>query len=230
MKVLVVAAHPDDEVLGCGGTMARHVQEGDQVHVLILAEGMTARSTQRDRDIYSQELSALAQQAHAANKILGVTSVMLHNFPDNRMDSIDLLDIVKIIEQKINEIKPDIIYTHHAGDVNIDHRRVHDAVIAASRPMPGVCVTQVLFFEVASSTEWQTPYSAPIFAPNYFVNISSTLSLKIKALEVYASEMRDFPHPRSYKALEHLARWRGATVGVDAAEAFALGRIIIGKH
>jgi len=228
-KVLVVAAHPDDEVLGCGGTMAWHVQAGDQVHVLILAEGMTARSRQRDRDIYAQELSTLAQQAHTANKLLGVTSVTLHDFPDNRMDSIDLLDIVKVIEQKINDIKPDIIYTHHAGDVNIDHRRVHDAVIAASRPMPGVCVTHVLFFEVASSTEWQTPYSAPVFTPNWFVNISSTLSIKLKALEIYASEMRDFPHPRSYQALEHLAYWRGATVGVNAAEAFFLGRAIIGK-
>lgn len=228
--VLVVAAHPDDEVLGCGGTMAWHVHQGDLVHVLILAEGMTARSDQRDREVYSNELNDLAQAAHVANTILGVNSLTLHNFPDNRMDSVDLLDIVKVIEAKIKQLSPAIIYTHHAGDVNIDHRKTHEAVIAATRPMPGVPVTRVVFFEVASSSEWQPPYSVAPFIPNSFVNISKTLPLKIKALEAYTSEMRDFPHPRSYKALEHLARWRGATVGVDAAEAFILGREIIGKY
>jgi len=229
-KVLVVAAHPDDEILGCGGTIAWHVSEGDEVHVLILAEGMTARSDQRKKELYVHELSALAQAAYTANNILGVRSVVLQNFPDNRMDSIDLLDIIKVIEAKIKEFSPDIVYTHHAGDVNIDHRRTHEAVIAATRPMPGVSIMKLLFFEVASSTEWQVPYSATPFTPNYFVNISQTLNLKIKALEAYASEMRDFPHPRSYQALEYLARWRGAIVGVDAAEAFFLGRAIVGKN
>jgi N-acetylglucosamine malate deacetylase 1 len=227
MKILVVAAHPDDEVLGCGGTIAKHTQQGDRVHVLILAEGATSRAPQRDRQKLQNELSSLAEAAHQASEILGVTSLKLHDFPDNRMDSCDLLDIIKVIEQETIKYQPDIIYTHHNGDVNIDHRRIHEAVITATRPIPSNTVKTLLFFEVASSTEWQTPSSAPIFAPNWFVDISETLSLKMKALAAYESEMRPWPHARSILALEHLARWRGASVGVEAAEAFILGRNLI---
>lgn len=227
MKILVIAAHPDDEVLGCGGTIAKHTQQGDRVHVLILAEGATSRTPQRDRQKLQNELSALAEAAHQASKILGVTSLTLHDFPDNRMDSCDLLDIIKVIEQEIIKYQPDTIYTHHNGDVNIDHRRIHEAVISATRPIPRSTVKTLLFFEVASSTEWQTPGSAPSFTPNWFVDISETLSLKMKALAVYESEMRPWPHARSITAIEHLARWRGASVGVEAAEAFILGRNLI---
>ncbi|YAG11728.1 GlcNAc-PI de-N-acetylase [Nostoc sp. DSM 114161] len=226
-KVLVIGAHPDDEVLGCGGTIAKHIQQGDRVDVLILAEGATSRTPQRDRQKLQNELSALAEAAHQASEILGVTSLKLHDFPDNRMDSCNLLDIIKVIEQEIIKYQPDTIYTHHNGDVNIDHRRIHEAVITATRPIPGSTVKTLLFFEVASSTEWQTPGSAPAFTPNWFVDISETLSLKLKALVVYESEMRPWPHARSMEALEHLARWRGASVGLKAAEAFVLGRNLI---
>ncbi len=226
-KVLVVAAHPDDEILGCGGTMAKHIKNGDSVHVAILAEGITSRDKQRNREAHLGELSYLAKTAHKANEIIGVTSLKLLDFPDNRMDSVDRLDVIKVVEELINEYKPNIVYTHHIGDVNIDHRRIHEAVITACRPIPGNhFVEQVLFFETASSTEWQTPGSAPAFVPNWYVDISDTLELKLKALEAYMYEMRDWPHARSVKALEHLARWRGANVGVDAAEAFILGRKI----
>lgn len=222
MKILIVVAHPDDEVLGCGGTMAGHVKQGDQVNVLILSEGVTARDDHGEH----YEISQREQAAQKANDILGVTSLVLHDFPDNRLDSIDRLDVIKVIEKSINQIKPEVIYTHHSGDVNIDHRRVHEAVIAACRPQPGHCVRRLLFFEVASSTEWQPGTSAPFFMPNWFVDISKTLDLKMKALDAYTFEMRQFPHPRSLRALEYLARWRGAIVGVDAAEAFILGREI----
>ncbi|WP_445636141.1 PIG-L deacetylase family protein [Nostoc sp. DSM 114161] len=224
---MVIGAHPDDEVLGCGGTIAKHIQQGDRVDVLILAEGATSRTPQRDRQKLQNELSALAEAAHQASEILGVTSLKLHDFPDNRMDSCNLLDIIKVIEQEIIKYQPDTIYTHHNGDVNIDHRRIHEAVITATRPIPGSTVKTLLFFEVASSTEWQTPGSAPAFTPNWFVDISETLSLKLKALVVYESEMRPWPHARSMEALEHLARWRGASVGLKAAEAFVLGRNLI---
>lgn len=227
MNILVVAAHPDDEVLGCGGAIKKHAQQGDLVHVLILAEGATSRTPMRDRDRAQNEISALAKAAHQASEILGVTSLALHDFPDNRMDSCDLLDVIKIIEQAIVLYQPEIIYTHHSGDVNIDHRRIHEAVITAARPTPGHPVKILLFFEVASSTEWQTPGSASTFAPNWFVDISKTLSFKLKALAAYESEMRPWPHSRSIAALEYLARWRGASVGVEAAEAFMLGRNLI---
>ncbi|NRB09203.1 MAG: PIG-L family deacetylase [Richelia sp.] len=227
MKVLVVAAHPDDEVLGCGGAIAKHTEQGDIVHVLIMAEGATSRSLQRDRAKAKNQLSALALAAQQASEILGVQSLKLHHFPDNRMDSCDLLDVIKVIEKKISQYQPEIIYTHHFGDVNIDHRRIHEAVVTAVRPIPGQIVQTLLFFEIASSTEWQPSSSALPFTPNWFVDISETLSLKMKALTAYESEMRPFPHARSVNALEHLAKWRGASVGVEAAEAFLLGRNLI---
>ena len=222
--ILVIAAHPDDEILGCGGTIAKHVQAGDEVYVAILAEGLTSRDQTRNRENHLDGLSELEKSAQRANQILGVASLVMLDFPDNRMDSLDRLDVTKAVEELIRKYQPEIVYTHHVGDVNIDHRVIHDAVITACRPLAGNPVKTILFFEVASSTEWQPPGSAPTFAPNWFVDISDTLNLKLEALEAYASEMRAWPHSRSIKALEHLAHWRGATISVDAAEAFMLGR------
>lgn len=229
-NILVIAAHPDDEVLGCGGTIAAHSQAGDAVHVLILAEGITSREDHRDRDKNSTKLTQLSKSAQEANRLLGAASVYLHDFPDNRMDSIDRLTVIKLIEKFVDKYKPSIVYTHHAGDLNVDHRIIHEAVVTACRPALGNSVNTLLFFEIASSTEWQTSYSAPPFTPNWFVDISSTLNIKLKALEVYNSEMRDWPHPRSLKGVEYLARWRGGSSGLDAAEAFILGRkIVVGR-
>ena len=226
MKYLIIAAHPDDEVLGCGGSMAKWSRDGSEVHVLIMAEGITSRDKSRYREVRQKELSHLAKSANKAGEILGVQSVELLDFPDNRMDSIDLLDVVKEVEKKNEELKPDVVVTHHGGDLNIDHRVIHQAVITACRPQPGQTVKRILSFEVPSSTEWQSPSSGNPFVPNWFEDISDTLELKIKALEAYESEMRKWPHARSIKALEHLARWRGATVGAEAAEAFMLVREI----
>jgi LmbE family N-acetylglucosaminyl deacetylase len=223
-RVLVIAAHPDDEVLGCGGTIARHAEAGDQVQVLIVAEGATSRLQQRDRGQLSDELSALSQAARKAVAILGAAGVELLDCPDNRLDSLDRLDLIKLIEARMERHQPQVVYVHHAGDVNVDHRRLHEAVITACRPTPGQPVRRLLSFEVASSTEWQPPGSAPGFQPNWFVNITSQWPRKREALAAYASEMRAWPHARSIEALEHLARWRGAQVGVEAAEAFCLLR------
>lgn len=225
-RILVVAAHPDDEVLGCGGTIAWHAARGDEVHVLILAEGVTSREQQRDRLAASGELHELALAAQAAHRALGSASLQMEDFPDNRMDSVDLLDIVKRVEEAIRVHAPGAVYTHHCGDVNVDHRRIHEAVVTACRSTPGATVKQLLFFEVASSTEWQPPGSAAPFLPNVFVDISQVLEQKIAALDCYASEMRAFPHPRSIQAVRALAQWRGATAGLPAAEAFMLGRQI----
>lgn len=224
---LVVVAHPDDEVLGCGATIARLVTEGWEVHVLIVAEGATSRSTKRDPSVHQVELSDLAKCAEIANSILGSTSLKLTSLPDNRMDGVELLDVVKIVETEIDRYHPSLVLTHHAGDVNIDHRILHDAVIAACRPQPEHSVKNLLFFEVPSSTEWRPAASGMYFSPNYFYDVSNYLEQKLEALRAYGSEMRSFPHPRSIEAVEHLARWRGATVGCAAAEAFMLGRAII---
>lgn len=225
-KILVIAAHPDDEVLGCGATIARHVKRGDEVHIVILSEGATSRDAQRDCEKRGVELSDLAEAAHKAKEVLGVSSLTLHDFPDNRMDSIDLLDVVKVVEQHVAIVEPEIVYTHHAGDVNIDHRIIHHAVITACRPLPGRSVRTLLFFEVPSSTEWQTTGSAPSFTPNWFVDVSDTLNDKLIALQAYQAEMRPWPHPRSLKSVEYLARWRGSVVGHEAVEAFMLGRLV----
>jgi LmbE family N-acetylglucosaminyl deacetylase len=226
-SVLVVAAHPDDEVLGCGGTIARHADAGDQVQVLIVAEGATSRQQQRDRIQAGDELSALALAAQKAGSILGAAGVELLDLPDNRLDSLDRLDLIKRLEECIERHRPQVVYVHHAGDVNVDHRRLHEAVVTACRPTPGHPVQRLLSFEVASSSEWQPPGSAPVFQPNWFVDISDQWRRKREALVAYASEMRPWPHARSLEALEHLARWRGAQVGVEAAEAFCLLRQLV---
>lgn len=221
-KVLVVVAHPDDEVLGCGGTIAKHINNGDSVSVLILADGETSRES---NNIESKTLIR-QKAAKAANQVLGVEDLVVCKYPDNRLDTVPLLTLVKEIEDCSILMAPEIIYTHNSKDVNIDHRVVHDAVIAAFRPEPNKSVKEIYFFEVASSTEYRPPASLNSFAPNYFVDIANFLDKKVLSLIEYKSELRDFPHSRSIEAIKCLAKWRGASVGVYAAEAFEVGRII----
>ncbi len=220
--LLVIAAHPDDEVLGCGGTMARLAAQGAEVHVMFLADGIGSRTGTTDQGEMDERESA----ARAACQILGAHAPLFGDFPDNEMDTTSRLSVTKNIETIIDQLAPDTILTHHAGDVNIDHRRIHDAVIAACRPQPCHPVRSLLYFEVASSTEWQTPGSAPAFIPDTFVDITNQLPQKQAALQAYDREMRAWPHSRSVKAVTHLAYWRGATVGVEAAESFVSGRHI----
>ena len=221
-QILVVAAHPDDEVLGCGGTIAKLVDEGASVHVAFLADGVLSR--EGDESEQSKAIDVRRLAARQCCDILGVESITFGDFPDNMMDSVPLLNIVKKVEELVDKYNPDTVFTHHGGDLNIDHQRVHEAVVTASRPQNDLPIKTLLFFEVPSSTEWQLPDRVPLFAPNWFVDISNTVERKIRAFEVYAEELRDWPHPRSIKGVEYLARWRGATVGFEAAEAFSLGR------
>lgn len=225
-KALIIAAHPDDEVLGCGGTIAKLADEGWEVHVAILAEGETSRHATRNPIAQATTLSELANSARRAGDILGARSIQLGQFPDNRMDGVELLDVVKYIETLVETLTPSRVFTHNYSDVNIDHRIVHDAVIAAVRPIPSSFVRELFFFEVASSTEWRPATSMRVFAPTMYVDIGQTLQRKLEALNAYASEMRLFPHPRSIEAISHLAHWRGSTVGCDAAEAFEVGRLL----
>lgn len=226
-NVLVVAAHPDDEVLGCGGTIARLAAAGRAVHVLLLADGETSRVANDGSGVEKRAVAARNTAAERACQILGCTSVECIALPDNRMDGLVLLDVVKEIEARIARYWPTTVLTHHGGDVNVDHRMAHQAVIVACRPVPDNPVRELLFFEVPSSTEWRPAGMGDAFIPNYFVDISATLSSKKAALHAYSSELREFPHPRSEIAVDALARWRGSTVGVPAAEAFVLARCII---
>lgn len=223
-SVLVVAAHPDDEVLGCGGTIAKLSDQGASIHVAFIADGVSSRDGQGL--VRAPQLQQRHQAARDACRILGVETVSFGDYPDNRLDTVALLDLTQSIESLIAVHQPALVLTHHGGDLNIDHRRVHQAVATACRPQRGHSVTTLLCFEVASSTEWQLQSPTPNFAPNWFVDISETLSRKFEALEAYAVEIRDWPHPRSRKGILAIAEWRGATVGVDAAEAFMLGRKI----
>ena len=221
MNVLIVAAHADDEVLGCGGSIARHVARGDIVNVIYMADGVTSRS-QIDKVALKQRQVA----AEKAQKILGINSAYYLGFPDNKMDTLSILDVVKSLEEIIQEFNPESIYTHHYGDLNVDHRVTHQAVMTACRPLPGSSVKQIYTFEVMSSTEWASPGSLP-FLKNYFVDISAFMDIKQEALNAYALEMRKAPHSRSIENIMFQARHNGPCVGIEAAEAFMLMRYIM---
>jgi len=222
VTVLVVAAHPDDEVLGCGGTMARLAAEGHAVHVLILGEGETSRHAQRG-DADAATVRTLGAQAQRAGEILGAESVTVKPLPDNRFDGVDLLDIVKVVEQAVTDVGPTLVFTHHAADLNIDHSLTCRAVVTATRPLPGSSVSDVYAFEVNSSTEWAF-HETTAFRPNTFFDITTTLDKKLAAISAYEAELRDFPHPRSVEALTAAAQRWGSVSGYGAAEAFQLLR------
>lgn len=223
--VLVIAAHPDDEVLGCGGTMSRFAQDEVTVYVAYLADGVGARDDQTKPN--ATELAQRRRAAESACAILGARPPSFDDLPDNQLDTVPLLEIARKVEALIDRHKPDTVFTHHPGDVNIDHQRVHQAVVTACRPEPGHPVRRLMFFEVASSTEWQPPGSGPGFAPNVFIDISGTLDKKLEALQLFEAELRPWPHARSLEAVQHHASWRGATAGMEAAEAFVLGRELL---
>lgn len=225
MKVLVVAAHPDDEVLGCGGTMARLAAEGHDVYIAILGEGITSRYTKReDADLaLVEELQGCSARVA---KLLGARELFTYSLPDNRFDTTALLDVVKIIEDLVRQLAPEVVYTQHGGDLNVDHGVIYRATLTATRPLEGCTVREVYGYEVASSTEWAFQRFSPPFHPNSFVDISGTLETKIQAMQCYESEARPFPHPRSPEALRAIARRWGSVVGLQAAEAFELVRAV----
>ena len=219
-KVVVVAAHPDDEVLGCGGTIANHVASGDKVHLVFMADGVNARSGSTE-DMLNRRIRA----SKNVQSLLGISSVHYLNFPDNCMDSVPLLNIVKKLDLIIKKIKPSVIYTHSFCDLNIDHQLTHSAVMTVSRPTLENNVHEIYGFEVLSSTEWSTAQRHR-FTPTFFVDITKHISTKIKAIKLYKEEMRSSPHSRSMKHAKVLAQHRGYTVGVDMAEAFEVLRKI----
>ena len=223
--VLVVAAHPDDEILGVGGTVRKHVVNGDRVYALILGEGQTSRWA--DRGLADMAIvDELHCDSQEAAKIIGFTNVYFEKIPDNRFDSIDLLDVVKTVEKHVVRLQPDIIYTHHSGDLNIDHRITYKAVLTATRPIGQYRVKEIYGFETVSSTEWQFGSRDNAFVPQRYVDIEDTFSTKINAMMEYKSELCEYPHPRSIEMLDVLSKMRGATVGLERAEAFEVIRIV----
>jgi len=232
MNILIIAAHPDDEVLGMGGTIAKHTSQHDTVSIIYMATGITGRRElleseyeiknipKKIQEDWQQEIGKLRQDANKSARLLKVKNVKFFDFPDNEMDGIHLLKVVKVIEKEIKTAKPDRIYTNHYGDLNVDHKVVYNATLAACRPA-NFPVKEILSFEVLSSTEWSYPYN---FNPNHFINIEKYLGKKIKAMELFVNEIRKFPHPRSSENIKHVARRWGSVSGFNAAEAFELIR------
>ena len=225
---MVVVAHPNDEILGLGATMHKLINEHNcKVRAVILGEGITSRSNERDPEKWSEELKTHRLNIETARKAIGYESVGIYDFPDNRFDTVPLLDIIKVIEKEKEDYQPEIIFTHHGGDVNIDHQRTFEAVITATRPMEHEVVKSIITFETPSGTEWIASSDPRKFSPNLFIEVSENdLNAKITGMESYEFEKRIYPHPRSPEALRILAQYRGLTIGKGFAEAFNITRTI----
>ena len=221
-KILVVAAHPDDELLGCGGTLIKLAKKNCKIYTLFFTDGVSARSNK-----FAQKAINRKNNALKALKIMGVSKSKFLSYPDNALDTVPLIKIVREIEQVIKIFKPDTILTHSNVDLNIDHEIVSRAVVTASRPKPNFCVKNILLFETLSSTEWNFYNKKKSFNPNYFIDITSTINGKIKAAKSYKNEINAWPHPRSIKGIQNLAKYRGQSVGLKYAEAFYLLRQIL---
>ncbi len=214
-------AHADDEALGCGGAIARHADAGDRVAVVSMTDGVGARGT--DDAAAARRRDAAAGSAAA----LGFTWLAGGVFPDNALDTVALLEVARFVEEAVAQSGPDLVYTHHGGDLNVDHRVVCQAVLTACRPQPGASVHEIRAFETASSTEWNHPSAAPAFAPDLFVGIDGVWARKDASLRAYAEEMRPAPHARSIEGVRHLAALRGHQVGLPLAEAFTTLRRVL---
>ena len=224
-KILVVAAHPDDEILGCGATLLKSTSKGAKVKTVIVSEGVTSRKIKNSAVKIRQIKDRHNASIKAHSFIKGCKLVNL-NFPDQKLDTVSMLTITQKIETEIEKFNPNIIYTHHHGDLNLDHRIVNNATLTACRPFPKSNIEQIFTFEIPSSTDWQVQGSNEYFVPNYFNDVSRFMDKKIKMLKKYKFEMRKWPHSRSFENVKYLAKTRGATAGCEAAEAFRLIRTI----
>ena len=217
VKILVIAPHPDDEVLGCGGTIAKHVSAGGEVYLCMVTRVYPP-------DWSENEIPRRKQEVLKANEILGIKKTYFLDFPTVRLDTIPLKELVDSISRVVSEVKPEVVYIPHRGDVNKDHCLVFDAAMVATRPKPHSPVRRVLCYETLSETDWAPPSAQNAFIPNAYMDISETLETKLKAMSEYKSELKDFPHPRSLEAISALAKVRGSSIGIRAAEAFMLVR------
>jgi LmbE family N-acetylglucosaminyl deacetylase len=225
-RIMLVVAHPDDELLGLGATFHKLIKEYNvTTHVVILGEGITSRSETRDVKVWEKELEIHRDNINKAQLAIGYHSTSVYDFPDNRFDSVALLDIVKVVEKEKKSFNPEVIFTHHGGDVNVDHQRTFESIITACRPMQNETVRTIITFETPSGTEWRSPTDPRHFLPNLFFSVSEQdVDAKIKGMESYEFERRAYPHPRSPEALKIQAQRWGVMIGCNFAEAFCVVR------
>jgi len=219
--VLVVVAHSDDETIGMGGTIKRHSEKGDEVIVMSMTNGVGSRN-----GINQNEINKRIIASDKASKILGFKWIERNDYPDNQMDTCSTLEIVKLIEKVKNKYRPSLVYFHGEADLNVDHRILSSAVLTAFRPQPGEICRELRVFEVPSATDYGHESITGRFLPNLFIDISETWANKLSALKAYSSEIRDYPHSRSFEAIENLAKIRGNQNGLIMAEAFQIIRKI----
>ena len=218
-NIMVIAAHPDDEILGCGGTLYKYSKKS-KINLIFLSDGESSRKIKNlKKKIENRKKCALK-----VGSLLRADKVIFGDFPDNKLDNLPSLKITKFIEKWIKKIKPDTIFTHHYNDLNLDHKIVSNSVVTACRPLKNHSVNLILFFEILSSTEWQINDPQNLFNPNWFEDISNEIDFKIKLLNVYKEEIRKYPHSRSIKGVKALAKYRGVSSGYKFAEGFVLGR------
>lgn len=221
-KVLVIAAHPDDEVLGMGGTIAKLVKDGNTVDILIVTDGSS--SQYRDSDHLAEIIEAKKKETRNCADILGVRDIYYGELPDMKLDTTPHIRINQIIEDVIDKVQPDIVFTHFWGDVNRDHQEVYKSTLVTVRPVMGQVVKELYCYRVPSSTEWTPNKADTMFMPNYFVNIEQFAEQKYKAFACYSKELRDYPHPRSVQYLRENDKVVGLRVGMLAAEEFVMLR------
>ena len=218
-RILAIAPHPDDEILGCGGTLARHVRNGDQVYVVIVTRGTPK--------LYKdQQIENVRNEARAAHRIIGVKETVFLDFHAPELDVTSQADISRALSKYIQQFKIDCLYLPHRGDIHHDHTAVFNGGLVAARPVGDYTVQQIYAYETLSETEWAPPFGDDAFIPTHFVDVTASLSTKMEALNCFKSQVREFPNPRSLEGVEALAKFRGATVGVSRAEAFMTVRTI----
>jgi len=213
MKVLVVAPHADDEVLGCGGVIKRHIQSGDEVYLCVATKPYTPDWTE-------EYIAQKAEELKLSNNILGIKETFFLNFPTVKLDMVGQKKINDSIAEIVLKVKPEVMYIPFFGDINRDHRIISEACLVVARPTPGLCIKKVLAYEVLSETEWGKVFRP--FIPNVYVNISPVIDEKIKAMSCYKTQIKNFPHPRSIEGIKILSQRRGMEAGMDHAEAFIL--------
>ncbi len=232
-RVLVIAAHPDDEVLGVGGTIVRLVENGFEAHVLFATTGITARYADQEAyaDSIQTQITQLKRDVASTKEILGIHTHYFLEYPDNRLDTVALMDLTHSIRGIVQEVQPKIVFTHHHGDYNWDHRIVFEATLMACRANAGETYPELLYaYEVLSSTERNLQNAAFGFFPNVYVDVTHSIEQKIAALQCYSTELGKYPHPRSAEAVRNKALCRGSEVNMKYAEAFHLIRQLHGER